>query len=208
MGSEIPICELVNDIVATPAPLKMLDGKLPVGVFMPIMSGKGPAPLGVVMVELSVIELPPCVTTTFSLPPEKVALTSLGGAPFGPDTQCCIWALISARRQRHSLRLAMRMPLAIKNGSGRLAIAGRALNGGGAGGGLQSAPVFSTLETGGNSPPAPAVGLVVPPVPAPPLVLPPPPTAPSPLSVPEELGLPAAAGTPPLLVPAAETDPL
>ena len=42
----------------------MLAGRLPVGVFMPITSGKGPAPLGVVIVELNVMEAPLCVTTT------------------------------------------------------------------------------------------------------------------------------------------------
>ena len=49
--------------------------------------GKGPAPLGVVIVELSVIEVEPWVTTTVSLPPEKVAVSVAGGAPFGPDPQ-------------------------------------------------------------------------------------------------------------------------
>jgi hypothetical protein len=72
-----------------------------------------------------------------------VDVTLLGGAPLGPDTQCCICALISARRHRHWSRVVMRVPLVIKNGSGKLATAGSAVNAGGAGGAGQSAPVFS-----------------------------------------------------------------
>jgi hypothetical protein len=71
--------ELVNVIVATPRPVKRLAGKLPVGVFIPMTTGKGPVPLGVEIVEVNVIEAPPCVETTVSLPPEKVAVTVLGG---------------------------------------------------------------------------------------------------------------------------------
>ena len=68
-------------------PVKMLAGRLPVAVFIPMMSGNGPFPLGVVSVPLNVIEAEPCVTTTSSVPPERVAVTLLGGAPLGPDTQ-------------------------------------------------------------------------------------------------------------------------
>jgi hypothetical protein len=74
-------------MVATPRLVKIDDGRLPVAVFIPITTGKGPAPLGVVIVLLSVIVAEPCVTTTLSLPPENVAVRLLGGAPFGPDSQ-------------------------------------------------------------------------------------------------------------------------
>src|SRR4051794_1502701 len=74
-------CELVNVMVATPRLVKMLAGRLPVGVFIPMTSGKGPAPLGVVSVALKVIDAAPCVATTVSLPPENVAVRPLGGAP-------------------------------------------------------------------------------------------------------------------------------
>jgi hypothetical protein len=57
-------------MVATPRPVKMLDGRLPVAVFIPMTSGKGPAPLGVVIAELKVIEADPWVATTVRLPPE------------------------------------------------------------------------------------------------------------------------------------------
>ena len=89
------------------------------------------------------IDAPPCVETTVSLPPENVAVSVLGGAPFGPDTQYSICDLISARRHLHWSLVVMRVPLVIKNGSGRFAIAVSALNAGGAGGAGQSAPVFS-----------------------------------------------------------------
>ena len=84
--------ELVNVIVATPRPVKMLAGRLPVGVFIPMTTGKGPVPLGLVIVEVNVIDAPPCVETTVSLLPDNVAVSVLGGAPFGPDTQYCICA--------------------------------------------------------------------------------------------------------------------
>jgi hypothetical protein len=61
----------------------------------------------------------------------------------GPDSQYCSWELISARRHRHSSRRLSRVPLVIKNGSGRFAIGVSAPKAGGAGGGGQSAPVFS-----------------------------------------------------------------
>jgi hypothetical protein len=130
-------------MVATPRLVKMLAGRLPVGVFIPMTTGKGPAPLGVVIVELNVIEAEPWVATTVSLLPENVAVRALGGAPLGPDTQCCICALISARRHLHWSRLVMRAPLVIKKGSGKFVIAASALKAGGAGGAGQSAPVFS-----------------------------------------------------------------
>jgi hypothetical protein len=135
--------ELVNDMVATPRLVKMDEGRLPVAVFIPMTTGNGPFPLGVVIVELKVIEAEPWVTTTESRLLENVAVTLLGGAPLGPETQCCICALISARLHLHWSRLLMRVPLVIKNGSGKFATAGSALNAGGAGGAGQSAPVFS-----------------------------------------------------------------
>ena len=61
-------CVLVKVIVATPP--KRLVGRLPVGVFIPMTSGNGPLPLGVVMVDVSVTVAPPPVTVTVSLPPE------------------------------------------------------------------------------------------------------------------------------------------
>ena len=130
-------------MVATPRLVKMLAGRLPVGVFIPMTSGKGPAPLGVVIVEVKVIEVDPWVETTVRVLPEKVAVSVLGGAPLGPDSQYCIWEPISARRHLQSSRLVMRVPLVIKNGSGKFAMVGSAANAGGAGGAAQSAPVFS-----------------------------------------------------------------
>jgi hypothetical protein len=50
--------------------------------------------------------------------------------------------LISARRQRHSSRVVMRLPSAFVNESGRCGMDGSALNAG-RGGFVQSAPVFS-----------------------------------------------------------------
>jgi hypothetical protein len=47
-------CAALKDMVATP--LKMLPGRLPVGVFMPMTSGKGPGPTGLMIVEVRVIE--------------------------------------------------------------------------------------------------------------------------------------------------------
>ena len=64
-------------------------------------SGKGPGPLGRLMVELSVIEAPFWVTTTMSRLPASVALRLLGGAPLGPVPQNWISERISERRQRH-----------------------------------------------------------------------------------------------------------
>src|SRR5262245_5694747 len=121
----------------------MLDGRLPVGVFIPMISGNGPVPLGLEIVAVSVIEAEPCVDTTVSVLPDSVAVRVLGGAPLGPDTQYSICALISARRHLHWSRVVMRVPLVIRNGSGRFAIVGSALMAGGAGGAGQSAPVFS-----------------------------------------------------------------
>ena len=63
----------------------------------------------------------------------------------GPEPQYWIWEPISARRQRQSLILPMRVPLIIKNGSGRLAMLVSALKAGGVGGLGQSAPVFSVV---------------------------------------------------------------
>jgi hypothetical protein len=136
-------CELVKFMLATPLLVNMLVGTPEPSIEMTI--GKGPAPLGVVIVELKVIEVDPCVTTTLSMPPEKVAVSVAGGAPFGPVPQYWMSALISARRQRHWSRVVMRVPLIIKNGSGRFAIAVSALKAGGVGAAGQSAPVFSTV---------------------------------------------------------------
>src|SRR6185503_2838960 len=130
-------------MVATPRPVKMDAGRLPVAVFIPMTTGNGPVPLGLVIVEVNVIEAPFCVETTERLLPDKVAVRVLGGAPFGPDTQCCIGPMMSARRHRHWSFVVMRVPLLIRNGSGRLATIGSALNAGCAGGAGQSAPVFS-----------------------------------------------------------------
>src|SRR4051812_9240868 len=135
--------ELVNVIVATPWPVKMDEGRLPVGVFIPMISGNGPFPVGVLIVALKVIEVEPCIAMTVSLPPEKVAVRLVGGAPFGPDSQYWMMELISARRQRHWSFVVMRVPFVIRNGSGRFAIAGSALKATGADGAGQSAPVFS-----------------------------------------------------------------
>ena len=140
MGTSVP---LLNVIVATPALVKMLAGRLPVAVFIPITTGKGPAPLGLLIVEVNVIDAPLCIATTESVLPDKVAFSVLGGAPFGPDTQCCIGAMMSARRHLHWSLVVMRVPFDIKNGSGRFATMGSALNAGGAAGAGQSAPVFS-----------------------------------------------------------------
>jgi hypothetical protein len=128
-------------MVATPLLEKMLVGTPDPSIEMTI--GKGPAPLGVVIVELKVIDVDPWVTTTVSLPPEKVAVSVAGGAPLGPVPQYWIKELISARRQRHWSRALMRVPLVIRNGSGKFAMVGSALKAGGAGGAGQSAPVFS-----------------------------------------------------------------
>ena len=85
--------ELLKVMVATPRPVKMLAGRLPVAVFIPMTTGKGPVPLGVLIVALNVIDVEPCVETTVSLPPEKVAVRLVGGAPLGPDTQYSTSAL-------------------------------------------------------------------------------------------------------------------
>jgi hypothetical protein len=42
-----------------PRLVKMLAGRLPVGLFIPITTGKGPAPVGVVIVDVRVIEADP-----------------------------------------------------------------------------------------------------------------------------------------------------
>src|SRR4029077_518564 len=128
-------------MVATPLLVKMLVGTPDPSIEMTI--GNGPAPLGVVIVELRVIDVEPWVTTTVSLPPEKVAVSVAGGAPLGPVPQYWMRELISARRHRHWSRVLMRVPLVIRNGSGRFAMAGGALKAGGAGSAGQSAPVFS-----------------------------------------------------------------
>src|SRR5215831_1183977 len=80
-------CPLLNVRVATP--VNRLAGRLPVAVFMPMTSGNGPAPLGVVSGAVSVMVAPFWVTFTDSVPPERVAVTlaAAGGAPFGPDPQ-------------------------------------------------------------------------------------------------------------------------
>jgi hypothetical protein len=51
--------------------------------------------------------------------------------------------MMSARRHLHWSFVLMRVPVLIKNGSGRFATVGSALNAGCAGGAGQSAPVFS-----------------------------------------------------------------
>ena len=90
-----------------------------------------------------VMDAAPWLTTTVSLPPERVAVRPLGGAPFGPDSQCWMSELISARRHLHASRLVMRVPPVIRNGSGKFEIAVSAPKAGCAGIAGQSAPVFS-----------------------------------------------------------------
>ena len=53
MGTSV---ELLNVIVATPRPVKMLAGRLPVAVFIPMTTGNGPVPLGLLIVEVNVID--------------------------------------------------------------------------------------------------------------------------------------------------------
>src|ERR1044071_9417425 len=101
-------------MVATPRCVKMLPGSEPVAEPIPMMTGKGPAPVGRLIDERKVIVAPACVTVTVSMLPEKVAVTLLGGAPLGPDTQYCICELISARRHLHSALVLMRAPLVIR----------------------------------------------------------------------------------------------
>ncbi|MFZ5893582.1 MAG: hypothetical protein ACOY0T_21145 [Myxococcota bacterium] len=196
----------MNDIVATPRLVKIEAGKLPVGVFMPMTSGNGPFPLGNVIVLLNVMLAEPCVTTTVNFPPEKVAVRLLGGAPFGPDTQCCICELISARRHLQPSRVEIRLPLVIRNGSGKFGIACSAPNAGGAGGGAQSAPVFSVGYTNGMSPDP-----TVPPKPVEPPIVPVPPVVPllPPLAVaPPEAFPPLELLAPPFVLPPLELPPL
>src|SRR5262245_40837800 len=104
---------LLKTIVATPLPVKIDEGKLPVAVFIPMMTGNGPAPLGLLIVEVNVIEAPFWVETTESVLPDSVAVTVAGGAPLGPDTQYSMIALISARRHLHCSLVVMCVPLVI-----------------------------------------------------------------------------------------------
>ena len=86
--------------------------------FMPMATQRGPVPLGMLTVELRVIEPALVVTCTLSIEPDSVACT-MGGSGFVPISYFSMSFLISFRRHSHCDFALMRVPSFIANGSGR-----------------------------------------------------------------------------------------
>ena len=127
----------------------MLESKLPVGEFIPIIIGKGPLPEGTFKFEVNVADCPLSETTTFRTPPLYVAST-LAVSGFVPISYFSISAFISALRHFHSSKdLIFPLPSDHSNGFGNLSTFLRLL-GSGNGGFLHSFPVFSSVYTKGT----------------------------------------------------------
>src|SRR5262245_11378574 len=131
-------------MVATPRLLKMLAGKLPVGVLMPMIAGIGPlaAFAGRPMLAVIVKDVAPSLTLMRIVSPSSEASTVDGLGGFTPMSYSSRIDRSSARRQRHCRRDVMRSPDDIRKGSGKNEISGRAPNAGN-GGSVQSAPLSS-----------------------------------------------------------------
>src|SRR5690349_15483032 len=116
-------------------------------------AGNGPEPLGSSTLAEKLELRPPWATLTVMVVEDTVPETVAGLTGFSPYTNFSASFLISARRQRQSSRVLMRVPFSRVNGSGSLVIVGSAPASGSAGT-AHPAPSSSTVD-------AAAAGVIV-----------------------------------------------